>query len=272
MADLSIFDLTGRKAMVTGAGRGLGKAIATTLAKAGADVVVCARTLSDVERTAEEIKEFGVKGIPIKCDVRVAEDVENLFKQTLDKLGSIDILVNNAGGSFQADFMDISPGGWDAIIRENLSSVFLCCKEAGKVMVKARKGSIINMSSGAGLHGDFSNTACYGVAKAGIINLTITLSVLWAPYNVRVNAVAPGLIETEGAKAIKRTPEERAERLRSVPMRRPGTPEEVATSCLFLASDASSYVTGITLAIAGGLCGPIVPQRILNVDIPPHPA
>ncbi|MFC1966918.1 SDR family NAD(P)-dependent oxidoreductase [Chloroflexota bacterium] len=253
MTDLSIFDLTNRKAIVTGAGKGLGKAVAIALAKAGADVVVCARTLSDVERTAAEIKEFGVKGIPVKCDVRVVEDVENLFKQTLEKLGGVDVLVNNAGGSFQASFLDISLGGWDAIIKENLNSVFLCCKEAGKIMTKAKKGSIISMSSLAGLQGSLANSPCYGAAKAGIINLTKTLSLLWGPYNVRVNAVAPGLIETEGAKAIKRTPEERAKRVSNVPMGRSGTPEEVASCCLFLASDAASYVTGTTLVVTGGL-------------------
>ncbi len=253
MTDLSIFDMTNRKAIVTGAGKGLGKAIAIALAKAGADVVVCARTLSDVERTAAEIKKFGVKGVPVKCDVRVVEDVENLFKQTLDKLGGLDVLVNNAGGTFQADIFNISLGGWDAIMRENLSSAFLCCKEAGKIMTKVKKGSIINMSSLAGLQGSLANAACYGAAKAGIINLTKTLSLLWGPYNVRVNAVAPGLIETEGAKAIKRTPEERAKRVGNVPMGRSGTPEEVASCCLFLASDAASYLTGVTLVVSGGL-------------------
>lgn len=252
MTDLSIFDLTNRKAIVTGAGKGLGKATAIALAKAGADVVVCARTLSDVERTAAEIKQFGVKGVPVKCDVNVAKDVEDLFKQTLDKLGGLDILVNNAGGSFQTDFLDLSLGGWDAIMRENLSSVFLCCKEAGKIMTKAKKGSIINMSSVAGLQGSLDKTASYGASKAGIINLTKTLSLLWGPYNVRVNAVAPGLIETEGAKAIKRTPEKRAKMLSTVPMGRLGRPDEVATCCLFLASDAASYVTGATLLVSGG--------------------
>ena len=253
MTDLSIFELTNRKAIVTGAGKGMGKAVAIALAKAGADVVVCARTLSDVERTAEEIKEFGVKGIPIKCDVRVPEEVENLFQQTLNKLGSLDILVNNAGGSFQASFLDLSPGAWGAIIKENLDSVFLCCKEAGKIMTADKKGSIVNMSSLAGIKANLSNTACYGAAKAGVINLTETLSLLWAPYNVRVNAVAPGLIDTEGAQAIPRTPEEYAKRTSRVPMGRAGTSEEVATCCLFLASDAASYVTGVTLVVSGGL-------------------
>lgn len=253
MTDLSIFDMTNRKAVVTGAGKGIGKAVAIALAKAGADVVVCARTLSDVERTAAEIKKLGVKGVPVKCDVRVVEDVENLFKQTLDKLGGLDVLVNNAGGTFQADIFNISLGGWEAVMRENLSSVFLCSKEAGKIMTKAKKGSIVSVSSLGGIQPSLANAACYGAAKAGIINLTKSLSMLWAPYNVRVNAVAPGLIETEGAKAIKRTPEERAARVSHVPMKRSGTPEEIASSCLFLASDAASYITGFTLVVAGGL-------------------
>ena len=137
MADLSVFDLTGRKALVTGAGKGIGKGIALSLARAGADVAVCARTLPDVEKVAQELAGFGVKALPLKCDVRVPEQVEATMQQTVDRLGGLDILVNNAGGSFRANFMDLSLGGWDAVIKENLHTAFICCKEAGKIMLKA---------------------------------------------------------------------------------------------------------------------------------------
>ena len=137
MADLSAFDLTGRKALVTGAGKGIGKGIAISLARAGADVTVCARTLADVEKVAQELRGFGVNALPLQCDVRVPEQVEATMQQTMDRLGGLDILVNNAGGSFRADFMDLSLGGWDAVIKENLHTAFICCKEAGKIMLKA---------------------------------------------------------------------------------------------------------------------------------------
>ncbi len=246
------FDLTGKKAIVTGAGRGIGKAIAIGLARAGADVAVCARTLSDVELTAAQIRELGRKSIPLKADVRIKEEVEEIFTKTLEELRGIDILVNNAGGTFIADFMDLSEKGWNAVVRENLTTVFLCCQEAGRVMMKEKKGSIINIASVAGMTPQPLRPA-YGAAKAGIINLTQTLSNIWAPHNVRVNAIAPGYIETEGEKTLmEKMPEVKEQEIRRIPMGRAGKPEEIAAGVIYLASDAASFVTGITLVIAGG--------------------
>lgn len=258
MTDLSVFSLEGKKAIVTGAGRGIGRATAIAMAKAGADLAICARTLEDVERVAEEIKRLGRKAVPLRADVRLKEDVENLVRTALRELGDIDILVNNAGGTFWASFMDISEKGWDAVIRENLNSVYLCTKEVAPVMIEKRRGSIINLASIAGIHA-YLPSAPYGAAKAGIINLTKTLATLWAPYNIRVNAIAPGLIETEGIRERmeKLTEEERRQRVERVPMKRYGRPEEVAWGVVFLASDASSYITGVTLVIAGGFEGPV---------------
>lgn len=263
MADLSVFDLTGHKALVTGAGKGIGKGIALSLAQAGADVAVCARTLPDVEKVAQGLTRFGVRALPLQCDVRVPEQVEAAMQQTVDRLGGLDILVNNAGGSFRAQFMDLSLGGWDAVVKENLDTAFICCKAAGKIMLKAKRGSIINISSAAAFYGSLSNTVSYGAAKAGVNNLTLALSVIWGPYNVRVNAIAPGMIETEGAKAIKRTPEEWAERMKSVPVGRLGRPDEIGSVCVFLASDASSYVTGVTIPVTGGQV-PAIPPGLLK--------
>ena len=253
MADLSMFDLTGSKAIVTGAGRGIGKAIAIGLAKAGADVVVCARTQADINETTAEIRSLGRKSLPLSADMRNKEDVQSLFKQTLDFLGTLDILVSNAGGTFRSNFMELSDNGWDAIIRENLKTVFLCCKEAAKIMIQNKKGSIVNMASVAAMV-PYLSSVPYGVAKAGIVNLTQTLSVLWAPYNIRVNAVAPGIIETEGVMTLEkqRTAEEIETRLRSIAMGRYGKPDEVVGGVIYLASGAASYVTGTTLFIAGG--------------------
>jgi len=254
---LSIFSLEGKKVIVTGAGRGIGKAIAIAMAKAGADVSICARTKEDVERVAGEIEGLGRKALPVRADVRIKEDVENLIKRTLDELGDIDILVNNAGGTFWADFMDIGEGGWDAVIRENLKSVFLCTKEAGKYMLDKKRGNIINLSSIAGIN-PYLPSAPYGAAKAGIINFTKTLAHRWAPY-IRVNAIAPGLIETEGIKErMEALPEDkRRERVERVPMKRYGKPEEIASVAVFLASDASSYITGTVIVVSGGFEGPV---------------
>jgi NAD(P)-dependent dehydrogenase (short-subunit alcohol dehydrogenase family) len=246
------FDLTGKKAMVTGAGRGIGKAIAIGLARAGADVAICARTLSEVELTAARIRELGRKSVALKADVRVQEEVGGIFTKTLEEFGGLDILVNNAGGTFIADFMDISEKGWNAVVRENLTTVFLCCQEAGRIMVKEKKGSIINIASVAGMTPQPLRPA-YGAAKAGIINLTQTLSNIWAPHNVRVNAIAPGYIETEGEKTLmEKTPEVKEQEIRRIPMGRAGQPEEIAAGVIYLASGAASFVTGITLVIAGG--------------------
>lgn len=251
--DTSIFDLTGRKAIVTGAGKGIGKAIALGLAKAGADVAICDIALPDAEVTAEQIRELGRRSVPIKADVRIKGDVENLFRRTLEELDDVDILVNNAGGSFAADFMDISERGWDAVVNENLKTVFLCCQEAGKIMIKNKKGNIINISSMAGITGHLTSQP-YGAAKAGVINFTKTLSTLWAQYNIRVNAIAPGWTDTEGGKSqMEKIPGQKEARIRKIPMGRYGKPEEIAAGVIYLASDAASYVTGITLEIAGGL-------------------
>jgi NAD(P)-dependent dehydrogenase (short-subunit alcohol dehydrogenase family) len=181
MAGSSLFSLADRVAIVTGAGRGIGKAIALALADAGADVVVGARTVSDIEATAGEITAKGRKALAVPTDVRQGDQVANLVDKAVAQFGTIDVLVNNAGGYFVAAAMEISEGGWDAIIRENLKSVFLCSKAAAKVMMERKKGAIISLASVVGFRAYSSNPA-YGAAKAAIVNFTKTLAVDLAPY------------------------------------------------------------------------------------------
>jgi NAD(P)-dependent dehydrogenase (short-subunit alcohol dehydrogenase family) len=249
---LALFDLSGRVAIVTGAGRGIGKALALGLAAAGADVVVAARTASDIEETAAEIRSMGRKSLPIPTDVRLSDQVANLVQQTVNEFGKLDIMVNNAGGAFVAKVMEMSEGAWDALIRENLKSAFLCSKEAGKVMVQQKKGSIINMASVAGMFA-YRTNASYGAAKAGIIALTKTLAADLGVHHIRVNAIAPGYIETAGLALVYREhPEMREKTLASVPLGRLGKPEDIVGVTIFLASDASDYVTGQTFVVDGG--------------------
>ncbi len=256
----SKFMLADRVAIVTGSGSGMGKSEALTFAENGAHVVVAGitvvdrtKTEADLETVASKIRAVGRKALVVPTDVRVPEQVANMVEKTMAEFGRIDILVNNVGGTFWAPFLEISEGGWDAVIRTNLKSVFLCCKAVGAVMVEQKRGSVINISSVSGL-GSAVNHSHYGAAKAGVINLTQTLSVEWAPHNIRVNAIAPGTIITEGNAALREgaNKEKFDQLMKKVPMGRPGQPEEVAAVALFLASDASSYITGQVIRANGG--------------------
>lgn len=247
------FDLTGRAAIVTGGGRGIGKALALGLAGAGANVAVAARTASEIEETAAEIRALGRKALALPTDVRLSEQVVNLVQKTYEEWGRLDIMVNNAGGTFSAKTLEMSDGAWDAIIRENLKSAFLGSKEAGKIMLNQKRGSIINIASIAGLF-SYQMNASYGAAKAAIIALTKTLAADLGSYHVRVNAIAPGFIETAGLLQVYAArPGIREKRMASVPLGRLGKPEDIVGVTIFLASDASDYVTGQTLIVDGGL-------------------
>ena len=251
--DLSMFSLTGKVAIVTGAGRGVGQAIALGFAQAGADVVVAARTVADIEDTAAKIKVEGRKALAIPTDVRNVDQVTNMLHKTLDLFSRVDILVNNVGGTFYAQVLDMSAHAWEAIIKENLSSTFICSKIIGEVMVKQKAGNIINISSVAGL-APYPGAAHYAAAKAGIVSLTKSLAVEWAPYNIRVNAIAPGFLETPGTdRFYQEHPKARQDRLKRIPLGRLGKPADIVGVAIYLASDASAYVTGETIVVNGGL-------------------
>jgi len=248
---MSPFELSNKVAIVTGGGTGIGHSIALEMAKAGADVVVASRKLANLEKVAEEIKTLGRRSLVVATDIRIPEQVDNLVKQTVDEFGKIDILVNNAGASFLCPVEEMTPNGWDTIININLKGTFLCCRAVGKVMIEQKRGKIVNISSMAGVEGS-PQMAHYGAAKAGVINFTKSLAQAWAQYNINVNAIAPGLIETEGVKAqMEISPEVLAERMKAVRLEQPGRPEDIAYTAVFLASEASEFITGETFAVQG---------------------
>lgn len=239
-------------AIVTGGGTGIGRVIAREMAKVGAHIVVASRNPEHVNPAAEEIQQLGRQGLAVIVDVRVPEQVDAMVEAAMDKFGRIDILVNNHGALFQCAVEDLSPGGWNAIIGINLTGVFLCSRAVGKVMIQQQRGKIVNIVSIAGLHGS-PMTAPYGAAKAGVINFTKSLAMEWSKHNIYVNAVAPGPILTESGRDLLWASPELQEKVRQqVPLKRYGEPEEVANAVIFLASEASSYITGETLYVDGG--------------------
>ena len=249
---MSKFDLTDKVAIITGVGTGIGRAIALEFARAGANSTIASRNLGNLEKVAEEVKSMGKRCLAIATDIRIPEQVYKMVQQTVNEFGRVDIMVNNAGASFMCPVDDLSPNGWDAIVNINLKGTFLCSKAAGKVMIQQKAGKIINITSVAGIDGS-PLMAHYGAAKAGVVDFTKSLAIEWAKHNITVNAIAPGLIETEGVKAqMELDPDGVKEILERVPLGRYGQPEEIAYAAIFLASEASSFITGETLVVRGG--------------------
>ena len=249
---MSVFDLSDNVAIVTGGGTGIGRGIALEFARAGVDVVVASRKQDNLDRVAEEIEGLGRQSLAIATDVRSPEQVDNLVRQTVARFGRVDILVNDAGANFACPVEEMTPNGWDTIIAINLKGPFLCCQAVGKVMIEQRSGKIINISSTAGFSGS-KGMAHYGAAKAGVINFTRSLALEWAQYHINVNSIAPGPIETEGDQAVRQlTPEEKEAQIKSIPVGRNGRPEDIAYAAIYLASEASSFMTGETIVVDGG--------------------
>jgi len=250
----SFCDLTGKVAIVTGARRGIGRTHALVLAKAGAKVVVSDISQEECEKVVEEIKKIGGEAIAVKCDVSKKSEVEELVKKTVEKFDKVDILVNNAGICQFKPFLDLTEEEWDRTLNINLKGYFLCAQAAAKEMAKQKKGVIVNIASIAmGQVGmGFATLAHYCASKGGIVAMTETLALELAPYNIRVNAVAPGLIDTPMVASIKQDPKAMEGTLSRIPLRRAGEPEEVSNLVLFLASDESSYMTGSVIVVDGG--------------------
>jgi NAD(P)-dependent dehydrogenase (short-subunit alcohol dehydrogenase family) len=250
-----MFNLSNKVAIVTGARQGMGKAHAFTLAEAGAKVVISDLSLADCQKVAEEIeKKYSVKTLAIKCDVSQKEEVENLVKETINQFKKIDILVNNAGICQNKPFLELTEEDWEKTININLKGEFLMAQEVAKEMIKQKSGSIINIASIAmGQEGiGFLNLVHYCASKGGVVGMTEAMALELAPYNIRVNAVAPGIIETPMINFLKTDSQSLENSLNRIPLRRLGKPEEVSNLVLFLASDESSYITGSTLVIDGG--------------------
>ena len=245
MGILDKFRLQGKVALVTGAGKNLGKAIALALADAGADVAVTSRTLSEIQKTAEEIREKGKKALAIPLDVTNFAQVESAVREIVSEFGRIDILVNNAVVRSYKSLLEMSENEWRGVIDTNLTGAFLCCKAVGPFMVRQGSGRIINISSVAGVQGIVNHTA-YCASKGGLVLLTRALALEWAPYNILVNAVAPGLLAVRHSKEILEKWSE------GIPLRRPAELNEITPLVVYLASDASSYTTGEVILVDGG--------------------
>ncbi len=246
------FDLTGRKAFVTGASRGIGQAIAVALAQAGADLALVARGEEGLAATAKQITDCGREAHIIAADVTRQDSVEDAIATAIRALGHVDIVVNNAGGSnFAVPFLDLRLAGWDKLIRLNLDSAMYVCHAIGDHLVGRGKGSVINVASVAGLIGS-PFLAPYGAAKAGLISLTKTLAVEWAARGVRVNALCPGWTATDLNRNLWDDDTAGKATVATVPMQRWGRAEEMTGPAVFLASDASSYMTGQVLVVDGG--------------------
>jgi len=250
---LSMFDLKGEKAIVTGGGQGLGREMALALAEAGADVAVVQRRVEVSEKVAEEIRKLGRDSFAMKVDVSKAEDVKNMVEAAKDRFGKIDILINNAGIDHHVSAEELSEEDWDRMIDINLKGVFLGSQMVGREMIKQRKGSIINIASMcAFIVVRPQPQLSYDVSKAGIVQLTRCLAMEWAKYNIRVNAIAPGYIKTPLLARNLGPGKIGEEWLKLTPMGRLGEPYELKGLALFLASKASSFVTGTTIHIDGG--------------------
>jgi len=247
-------NLQNKVALVTGAGRGMGRTDALALAKYGAKVAVADLNLKNCEKVVEEIKEQGGEAIALKFDVVNKIEVDNAVAEIIKEFGQLDILINNAGIAEFKPFLEITETEWDRTLDINLKGQFLCAQAVAKVMAKQKSGSIVNIASVAmGQQGiGFPNIAHYCASKGAIAALTEALAVELGPLNIRVNGVAPGMIDTPMIDSMKSDPKTIEGMLTRIPLHRIGKPEEVSELVAFLASDESSYMTGSMVVIDGG--------------------
>jgi NAD(P)-dependent dehydrogenase (short-subunit alcohol dehydrogenase family) len=249
MLDLS---LRGRVAIVTGASKGIGRAVALALADAGADVALAARGVEDLERAAAEVRRAGVRALAVPTDVGVAESVQDLVDATVRELGTVDILVNNAGAApFMSSVEQIRESGFEKYFRINFMGALYATRAVGPVLLAKRGGCVVNVASVAGFIAS-PGLSYYSTAKAALINLTKTVAREWAPAGVRVNAIAPGWIETDMNAGARGVPEFYQGALASIPLGRWGRPEDLTGLVVFLCSDAASWMTGTTVVVDGG--------------------
>jgi NAD(P)-dependent dehydrogenase (short-subunit alcohol dehydrogenase family) len=247
------YDLSGRVAIVTGGGTGIGAATARLLAQHGADVVIASRTAEELERMAASVREStGRRCVAVPTDVKDEEQVARMVQRSVDELGRVDILINNAGGTRMGPLTGLTTKAWDATYGLNVRAAYFCTREAGRHMVAQGSGAIVNVSSTGGMTG-VKGGAHYASAKAALQMFTTVTAAEWGKHGIRVNCVAVGMISSERAveawRVAKLDPTAGAV---SIPLRRAGTPEEVANAILFFVSDAASYITGQTLAVNGG--------------------
>ena len=248
---LPSFSLEGKVALITGGSRGIGKAIALAFAEAGADVVVCSRNLPDLEKVAEEVRQRGKRGLAVPANITSKNEVDDLVQKVVDGFGTIDILVNNAAMNILSPLLDLREDGWDKIINTDLKGYYLCSQAVGKVMAEKRSGNIISIAS-TGAASAAPRMGAYCIAKAGVVMLTKVLAVELAEYNIRANAIAPSMVKTKFSQPLWSDDELLSKNLTKMPLGRLPEPEDMVGAALFLASDASSYITGHTLVVDGG--------------------
>ncbi len=244
---MKLFDLTGKTAIVTGASRGLGRAFANALARAGADVAVTSRDAAQVRDTCAEIETLGRRAVPLALDVRDESSISRAVERAHDALGTIDILVNNAGCNVRKKAVDVSWDDWNLVVDTNLRGPFFVAQAAARHMIPRGYGRIINIGSVTSVFG-YAGLGPYGASRGGIRQLTMSLADDWGPHGITVNCLAPGWFKTnhEDAEWVAYLTER-------IPLKRPGKVEDLEGAVIFLASDASAYVTGQTLLVDGGI-------------------
>ena len=245
------FSLQDKVALITGGSRGIGKAIALGFAEAGANVVICARKLPDLEATAEEIRALGKKALPVQTNITIKDEIDNLVAKAQEEFGTIDILVNNAAMNILSPLLNLREDGWDKIINTDLKGYYLTSQAVGNVMVSKGSGNIINISSAAAVKAA-PGMGAYCVAKAGVVILTQVLALELAANNIRANAIAPGMVKTKFSEPMWSIPDLHSAITAQIPLKRLAEPDEIVGAALFLASDASRYITGHTIYIDGG--------------------
>jgi 2-deoxy-D-gluconate 3-dehydrogenase len=245
----SLFDLTGRVAVVTGANTGIGQGIAVALAQAGADVALVGR--SSAEETADLVRAAGRRAALVEADLATIAPVQGVVDRTIEELGGIDILVNNAGIIRRADAVDFSEEDWDAVVDTNLKSVFFLCQAAGRRMISQGRGKIVNIASMLSFQGGI-RVPSYTASKSGVAGLTRLLANEWAARGINVNAIAPGYIATNNTAALQADETRNRQIMERIPAGRWGAPSDLAGAAVFLASPASDYVNGHILAVDGG--------------------
>jgi NAD(P)-dependent dehydrogenase (short-subunit alcohol dehydrogenase family) len=247
-----LFDLTGRVAIVTGGSIGLGRQMAEGLAEMGANLVLCARKKERCQHAAEDLQKLGVKTLALACDVKTPADIHQVVDATMAQFGRIDILINNAGTSWGAPVEEMRLEHWNKVIETNLTGTFLFSQAVGKIMIGQRRGKIINIASVAGLHGappEFQAIG-YHASKGGVIAFTKDLACKWGIHNIQVNAIAPGWFPTNMSQVVIERNKEAF--LGKIPLRRFGNEHDLKGAAVYLASDASDYVTGHVLVVDGG--------------------